>query len=74
MMSHDCVSGVINTFSPGVKIMGNCKIGNYNFFGVDSVMIPSTQIGDKNIIGANATITKNFESGMTLVGTPAKTK
>ena len=54
--------------------MGNCKIGNYNFFGVDSVMIPSTQIGNKNIIGANATITKNFESGITLVGTPAKTK
>ena len=74
MMSHDCVSGISNTFSPGVKIMGKCKIGNYNYFGVDSVMIPSTQIGDQNIIGANATIVKNFESGLTLVGTPAKSK
>ena len=35
-------------------------------------MIPSTQIEDNNIIGANATITKKFKSGMTLVGTPAK--
>ena len=74
MMSHDCVSGISNIFSPGVKIMGKCKIGNYNYFGVDSVMIPSTQIGDQNIIGANATIVKNFESGLTLVGTPAKSK
>ena len=74
MMSHDCVSGISNIFSPGVKIMGKCKIGNYNYFGVDSVMIPSTQIGDHNIIGANATIVKNFESGLTLVGTPAKSK
>ena len=74
MISHDCTSGISNTFSPGVKIMGNCKIGNYNFFGVDSLMIPSTQIEDNNIIGANATITKKFKSGMTLVGTPAKIK
>jgi sugar O-acyltransferase (sialic acid O-acetyltransferase NeuD family) len=71
MVSHDCVCEINNTFSPGVKIMGNCKIGNYNFFGADSVMIPFSQIGDKNIIGANATITKKFESGMTLVGSPA---
>ena len=29
--------------------MGNCKIGNYNFFGVDILMSPTTQIED-NII------------------------
>ena len=74
MMSHDCTSGINNTFSPGVKIMGDCKIGSHNFFGVDSIMLPSTKIEDNNIIGANTTVTKEFKSGVTLVGSPAKMK
>ena len=71
MLSHDCVVGINNSFSPGAKIMGDCKIGNHNFFGVDSVMIPKTKIKNYNVVGANATVTKNFDSNLTIIGTPA---
>ena len=72
MLSHDCVVGFNNTFSPGTKIMGNCKIGDCNFFGVDSVMVPGKEIKNNNVIGANTTITNNFDSNLTIVGTPGK--
>jgi acetyltransferase EpsM len=72
MVSHDCIINQNNIFSPGVKIMGNCKIGNNNFFGVDAKMIPATEVIDRNRIGANCVITKNFSSDHVLVGTPAK--
>ena len=52
--------------------MGNCYIGNNNFFGVGSTMIPQTSLKNNNIVGAGAVIIKSFLSGKTLVGVPAK--
>lgn len=72
IISHDCKIENNNSFGPGTKILGNCKIGNNNFFGGGSLMIPGTRIEDNNIIGANSTITKNFKSGFTIVGSPGK--
>ena len=36
--------------------MGNCNIGNDNFFGVSSNMLPGVKLINDNVIGANATI------------------
>jgi sugar O-acyltransferase (sialic acid O-acetyltransferase NeuD family) len=71
IISHDCIIGKNNNLSPDVKLMGHCKVGKNNFFGAGSLMIPKTSLADNNIVGASTTITKNFESNLTLVGTPA---
>ena len=74
MIAANCVMGFNNTLSPGTKIMGNCKIGDCNFFGVDSIMIPGKEIKNNNMVGANSTITKNFDSNYRIVGSPAKSR
>ena len=40
--------------------MGNCKIGENNFFGVDSVIIQNIKIGNNNILGANCTLFEKY--------------
>ena len=35
-------------------------------------MLPKTEIGNSNMIGANATLNRNFENSKILIGTPAK--
>ena len=73
MISHDCIIGENNIFSPSSKILGWAKMGNNNYFGAGAIMLPKIKIGNNNIIGANSTLTKNFNNNQTLIGTPAKT-
>lgn len=47
-------------------------IGNDVWIGVNSVILPGVSIGDHCIIGANAVVTKDVESGKIVAGIPAK--
>ena len=51
----------------------NGSIGNNNFFGVSSNMIPGIKILNDNTIGANATMIRSrLKSNKIFVGVPAK--
>ena len=61
-----------NTFSPGSKVLGNCKIGSSNFFGANSCIKENIKIGDNNILGASSFLNVNLGNNFKLGGVPAK--
>jgi len=51
---------------------GCCKIGDNVFMGAGAKIIGNVNIESNVVIGANAVITKNIISGVTVAGVPAK--
>ena len=71
-VGHDSKIGDFNTFNPKVSISGNVSIGNRNSFGMNSGILQNKSIMDDNNIWINSIVTKNYKSGNTLFGVPAK--
>jgi sugar O-acyltransferase (sialic acid O-acetyltransferase NeuD family) len=57
-ISHDCTIGDYNFFSTA-GLAGNVDIGNRNFFGIRSTVLPSVKIGNDNLIQAGMVVDKN---------------
>jgi sugar O-acyltransferase (sialic acid O-acetyltransferase NeuD family) len=64
-VSHDCEVGD-NNFLSTSGLSGNVKIGNNNFFGIRTTILPSIQIGSNNIFQAGMTIDKNVSDNETV--------
>ena len=64
-ISHDCEVGNGNFFSKA-GIAGHVKIGSNNYFGIGSVVIPHTVIGDNNLIQAGMTIDRSVKDDTTV--------
>lgn len=64
-ISHDCEIGDYNFLSTA-GLAGNVKIGNKNFFGIRSTVIPSITIGSENTIQAGMVIDKNVSDHETV--------
>ncbi|MDV3575615.1 hypothetical protein CMU59_01070 [Elizabethkingia anophelis] len=64
-ISHDCEIGDYNFLSTA-GLAGNVKIGNKNFFGIRSTIIPSVTIGSENTIQAGMIIDKNVADNETV--------
>ena len=47
-------------------------IGDYTQIAVHSIIFPMVQIGKNCLVGANSTVTKDFEDELVIVGSPAK--
>lgn len=71
-IGHDCVIGDYFTTAPGVKISGNCTIGNRVYFGTNSCTKEKITIVDDCTIGLNAGVVKDLTDSNTYIGTPAK--
>lgn len=64
-ISHDCEIGNGNFFSTS-GIAGRIKIGDNNFFGIRSTVIPYVTIGNNNIIQAGMVVDKSIEDNSTI--------
>lgn len=71
-IGHDTKIGDYFTTAPGVKISGNCNIGSNVYFGTNSSVREKINICDDVIIGLNAGVVKNIDTGGTYIGTPSK--
>ncbi|MDG1709823.1 MAG: hypothetical protein P8H05_01405 [Schleiferiaceae bacterium] len=56
-IAHDVQIDSFNTFSPFVKVSGNCKITSNNFFGTGCILFPGITV-DNTSIGAGAVVKK----------------
>ena len=56
-IAHDVSIESFNTFSPFVKISGNCKIKSYNFLGTGCILFPKVLI-DNSSVGAGVVVKK----------------
>lgn len=54
-IGHDCVVGNHNIFSATI-VCGHCNIGDRNFFGIRSSVIPHISIGDDSAVHAGVTV------------------
>lgn len=71
-IGHDTVLGNCNVMNPGVNCSGGVVIGDENLMGTNATILQMIKVGDSNKIGAGAVLTKDFRSGETIVGVPAK--
>jgi acetyltransferase-like isoleucine patch superfamily enzyme len=60
-ISHDCAIGNNNFFSTS-GLGGRVTIGDDNFFGIRSTVIPGVKIGSRNIIQAGMIVDKDVEN------------
>ena len=73
MIGHGVIIGYSNHFANNVSIGGSVKTGKNCFFGSGASVRPHVSLGDDTTIGAGAVVVKDtIDSGMTLVGCPAK--
>ncbi|MFL0105401.1 acyltransferase, partial [Tenacibaculum maritimum] len=57
---------------PPSNICKGATVDDYTQIAVHSVILPSVKIGKNCLVGANSTVSKNFEDGLVIVGAPAK--
>lgn len=58
-IGHDCVVGNHNIFSATI-VCGHCHIGDRNFFGIRSTVIPHIEIGNDSAVHAGVTVDENI--------------
>lgn len=71
-IGHDCIIGDYFTTAPGVKISGNCNIGNRVYFGTNSSVREKINITEDVTIGLNSGVVKHINESGTYVGLPSK--
>lgn len=71
-IGHDVTIGDFFTTAPGVKISGNCNIGNEVYVGTNSSIKEKIKITDSVTIGLNSGVVKNILEPGTYVGIPCK--
>jgi len=71
-VGHDSITGDFFTTAPGVKVSGNCKIGNCVYLGTNSSVREKISICDNVTVGLNSGVVKNINESGTYVGLPSK--
>jgi sugar O-acyltransferase (sialic acid O-acetyltransferase NeuD family) len=71
-IGHDVEIGEYFTTAPGVKISGNCLIGNNVYVGTNSSIREKITICDDVILGLNSGVIKNITEAGVYGGTPCK--
>jgi len=71
-VDHDCYLDDGVHISPGAHLAGNVHVGKRSWIGIGALIKQGIVIGDDCIIGAGAVVLNNVESGLTVVGVPAK--
>ncbi|MFZ5753337.1 MAG: acetyltransferase [Bacillota bacterium] len=71
-IDHDCQLGCGVHLSPGVRLAGGVKIGNFSWVGIGSSVIQHVAIGENVIIGAQTAVIRDIEDNVTVVGVPGR--
>lgn len=70
-VGHDSTLGDFVSVFPGATVSGNVTIGAGATIGTGANILPGVVIGDGAFVGAGAVVTRDVESGQTVVGSPA---
>lgn len=70
-VDHDCNVGDFCHISPGAHLGGGVSVGGKTWIGIGAVVREYLTIGSDVVVGANAAVIKNVDSGKRVVGVPA---
>lgn len=68
---HDSCMGDYNVLMTGTKICGGVKIGDGNFFGINSVVLQYHKVGNNVKVGAGSIVMRDTEDDNLYIGNPA---
>ncbi len=71
-ITHDGGVWVFREQYPDIELFGRIKIGNNVFIGLNSIILPNTEIADNCIIAAGSVVKGKFEPNSIIAGVPAK--
>jgi sugar O-acyltransferase (sialic acid O-acetyltransferase NeuD family) len=71
-IGHDVSIGECTSVMPGTNIAGNVHIGKSVLIGAGVNIINGIRIGDASRVGMGAVVIDDVQSGITVVGVPAK--
>jgi sugar O-acyltransferase (sialic acid O-acetyltransferase NeuD family) len=71
-VGHDVQIGDYNCIYPLTSLSGFSRIGNKNVIGTGSCTLPHSRLSDEIYVGAHSLVKGKHESGITIVGSPAK--
>lgn len=73
VMDHSHVTGAgIGPVTSGLTEGKPISIGDKCFLGCNVVVMPGVVLGENCVVGANSVVTKSFEAGSIIAGSPAK--
>ncbi|EHJ06126.1 acetyltransferase [Marinobacter manganoxydans] len=72
VVEHDCVVGNFVHISPNAVLAGGVKLGQQVWVGACASIKQLISVGEASIVGMGAVVTKDVESGVTVVGNPAR--
>lgn len=71
-IGHDSIVSDFVSVFPGATVSGNVTIGAGSTVGTGANVLPGVTIGEGSFVGAGAVVTRDVESGQTVIGSPAK--
>jgi sugar O-acyltransferase (sialic acid O-acetyltransferase NeuD family) len=71
-IDHDCLLADGVHISPGAHVAGMVTIGQAAWIGIGASVKHCIHIGDNVLVGAGAVVVNDIESGLTVVGVPAR--
>ncbi|MGU3231344.1 acetyltransferase [Vibrio cholerae] len=72
VIEHDCYIGDYSHISPGAVLAGNVSVGHHCWIGANCAIRQDIKIGSSAIVGIGSAVVKDVDSGVTVVGIPAK--
>lgn len=73
-VDHDCVVEDFAHVAAGARLCGNVKVGRRTWVGVGSSVRQQITIGADTMIGAGSVVVRNFDSGVSAWGNPARVR
>lgn len=73
-IDHDCQLEEGVHACPGAHLAGNVRVGARTWIGVGACVKQGVRIGNDVVIGAGAAVVSDVESGLTVVGVPARAR
>lgn len=73
-IDHDCFLENFVHISPGVRIGGNSRIGEFTWIGIGTSIINNVSIGKNVIVAAGSVVLNNVPDNVMVAGVPAVVK
>jgi sugar O-acyltransferase (sialic acid O-acetyltransferase NeuD family) len=74
IIDHHCEIGAHSHIATGVRLGGSVSVGESTLVGIGAVVLPGRKIGRNAIVGGGATVIDDIPDGVTVVGTPARSR